>query len=201
MTHISHLNIQHFKNIDELEINPGRINIITGRNNSGKTSLLQSVFITSLPSSELIDSSKIMEIADFVQKGETCSVIASNMSDKTIYDSLKGLNPADRIRILTLINKYLETHFLDYVSDLSDSKITYVESSKLKPHIENIIEIYIEDTNFIIIKEDNEISIAPLERMQHFQFPGTVPEEPRLHGFAVFLFPVQGISRTSDTQS
>lgn len=45
MTKISHLQISGFKAIEDLEVEPKRINIITGRNNTGKTSFLESIDI------------------------------------------------------------------------------------------------------------------------------------------------------------
>lgn len=43
MTQIHHLRISGFKGIEQLEVSPGAINIVTGRNNTGKTSLLESI--------------------------------------------------------------------------------------------------------------------------------------------------------------
>ena len=43
MPHLDRLRVQGYKSIDDLEVDLGQINIITGRNNSGKTSLLESV--------------------------------------------------------------------------------------------------------------------------------------------------------------
>lgn len=45
MTHIDHLRIKGFKTVEQLEVDPSQINIITGRNNSGKTSVLESLDI------------------------------------------------------------------------------------------------------------------------------------------------------------
>jgi len=49
MTHLSHLRISGFKSIDEIEVEPSKINLITGRNNYGKTSLLESIALLSNP--------------------------------------------------------------------------------------------------------------------------------------------------------
>ena len=43
MTSIEYLSISGFKRIQDLDIEPGQINILTGRNNTGKTSLLESI--------------------------------------------------------------------------------------------------------------------------------------------------------------
>ncbi|MDQ2072713.1 AAA family ATPase [Haloarcula sp. H-GB4] len=51
MTRIDHLRINGFKGIDNLEVEPNSINLITGRNNTGKTSLLEAVDIVFNPES------------------------------------------------------------------------------------------------------------------------------------------------------
>lgn len=51
MTEIDHLHISDFKSIRDVSINPKSVNVITGRNNTGKTSLLESIDIAFNPSS------------------------------------------------------------------------------------------------------------------------------------------------------
>jgi energy-coupling factor transporter ATP-binding protein EcfA2 len=41
MPHLEHVSIAGFKKIEQLEFSPGQFNVVTGRNNSGKTSLLE----------------------------------------------------------------------------------------------------------------------------------------------------------------
>lgn len=43
MINIEQLSIEGFKSIEQMEVEPGRINIITGRNNTGKTSFIESI--------------------------------------------------------------------------------------------------------------------------------------------------------------
>jgi len=43
MTEITDLRIRGFKTIEQLDINPSKINLITGRNNTGKTSVLEAI--------------------------------------------------------------------------------------------------------------------------------------------------------------
>lgn len=50
MTHIDHLSVEGFKGIDAVEIDTGSFNVVTGRNNSGKTSLLQAIDVAFQPS-------------------------------------------------------------------------------------------------------------------------------------------------------
>ncbi|RQH01907.1 AAA family ATPase [Natrarchaeobius oligotrophus] len=45
MTEITNLHIRNFKGVSELDYSPKRLNLITGRNNTGKTSLLESINI------------------------------------------------------------------------------------------------------------------------------------------------------------
>ncbi|MEI7856015.1 MAG: hypothetical protein WCH85_00760 [Methanomicrobiales archaeon] len=46
MTHITELSIHNFRAIRELTYTPKQINILTGRNNTGKTALLDPKFAT-----------------------------------------------------------------------------------------------------------------------------------------------------------
>lgn len=49
MPHLEHVSVEGFKKIEELELSPGQFNVVTGRNNSGKTSLLQAIKISNGP--------------------------------------------------------------------------------------------------------------------------------------------------------
>lgn len=51
MTHIERIRVDGFKAINNIELEPGRVNILTGRNNTGKTSLLESINLTFNPDS------------------------------------------------------------------------------------------------------------------------------------------------------
>ena len=47
MGHIKNIKIENFRGFDKLEIsNFGQINLIVGRNNCGKSSLLESIFLS-----------------------------------------------------------------------------------------------------------------------------------------------------------
>ena len=47
---LTHLHIQHFKGFRDLRIEPlGRVNLITGKNNTGKTSLLEAIMLWDFP--------------------------------------------------------------------------------------------------------------------------------------------------------
>lgn len=69
MIRIDQLRVDGFKPINKLEIEPRRLNIITGRNNSGKTSLLESIDILFNPGS----------IADF---GSNINYLINSDSDE-----------------------------------------------------------------------------------------------------------------------
>lgn len=51
MTRLTSVTVEGFKGIDRIEFDPGRLNVVTGRNNSGKTSLLEALNLAYDPSS------------------------------------------------------------------------------------------------------------------------------------------------------
>lgn len=61
MTELEHIEIEGFKGLEHVEFEPTDINLITGRNNTGKTSLLEAVDL-------LFDSSNITEFSDNLDK-------------------------------------------------------------------------------------------------------------------------------------
>ncbi|MEZ3143423.1 ATP-binding protein [Halobaculum sp. MBLA0143] len=51
MTRVTELSVRDFKAVDEAEVHPGGVNLIVGRNNVGKTSLLEALHLALDPSS------------------------------------------------------------------------------------------------------------------------------------------------------
>ena len=51
MTRVTELSVRNFKAVDEAEVHPGGVNLIVGRNNVGKTSLLEALHLALDPSS------------------------------------------------------------------------------------------------------------------------------------------------------
>lgn len=51
MTRLTSVTVEGFKGIDRIEFDPGRLNVVTGRNNSGKTSLLEALNLAYEPAS------------------------------------------------------------------------------------------------------------------------------------------------------
>lgn len=49
MTYIERIRVDGFKSINNMEVKPGRVNILSGRNNTGKTSFLEAVNLTFNP--------------------------------------------------------------------------------------------------------------------------------------------------------
>jgi|APHM01.1.fsa_nt_gi Predicted ATPases len=43
MARLEHVAVEGFKGVERVEFDPGMVNVVTGRNNSGKTSLLEAV--------------------------------------------------------------------------------------------------------------------------------------------------------------
>lgn len=51
MTRLTGVTVEGFKGIDRIKFDPGRLNVVTGRNNSGKTSLLEALHLAYEPTS------------------------------------------------------------------------------------------------------------------------------------------------------
>lgn len=50
MTRLEHVGVEGFKGVERVEFDPGMVNVVTGRNNSGKTSLLEAIELACEPS-------------------------------------------------------------------------------------------------------------------------------------------------------
>jgi len=85
MTRISSIRTSGFKGIDDLEVEPGRINIITGRNNTGKTSFLESINICFNPTSIEEFSKNLDKVVNV--NNSTCSISPSYIQTQRTLQS------------------------------------------------------------------------------------------------------------------
>ena len=74
MTHIQNIEISNFKGVRNLEIDVGLINIITGENNAGKTSLLQAIDLAFNPRSITEYEESIKYLINSQAKSATISI-------------------------------------------------------------------------------------------------------------------------------
>ncbi|MDD5188091.1 MAG: AAA family ATPase [Methanoregula sp.] len=98
MSFISDLQVHNFRAIRDLHYKPKKINIITGRNNTGKTALLDAIAINASGFIHL-DSAFSYEPLTFVNVSEQIAEITSNLNKITIFSSIKALeeNQGDSI--------------------------------------------------------------------------------------------------------
>ncbi len=52
---IKKINIKNFKSIENLDLEPGRLNVIIGANGSGKTNILEAIVMGAAASSDKLD--------------------------------------------------------------------------------------------------------------------------------------------------
>jgi len=63
---IQHLEVKHFKSLESIKLNGlGRINLLLGKNNTGKTALLEALFLLSLPSNPSDVLSRLYEVRGY----------------------------------------------------------------------------------------------------------------------------------------
>lgn len=92
MTQLTHLQIDGFKTIKELEVEPTQINLITGRNNSGKTSLLESIDLSFNPKNVSMYEENAQNLVHFEE--DYCSIEISYKEQQTrITDYTKEAKP------------------------------------------------------------------------------------------------------------
>jgi len=186
MTHINSMNIKNFKNIDQLEFKPGKINIITGKNNSGKTSLLQSIYISSFDSQKSEISNQLNGIKYFVKKGEKYSNINTNFVKKKIYDNISEQDPDVRGYLISNLIGVFEENIKNNISFYdkfvirfdstikinNESDITHEKKSEkvrfsskeVIPYIEDIANIIINNIKFTIIEDEDSFLIIYSEK-------------------------------------
>jgi AAA15 family ATPase/GTPase len=86
ITHIHKLSVQNFRAIRELNYVPKQINILTGRNNTGKTALLDAIALN-IPGyiHKEIENYSIEGPIDFICCGEKSAIITSNINTVKIF--------------------------------------------------------------------------------------------------------------------
>lgn len=79
MTQISQIRVSGFKGIDELELEAGDFTLITGKNNAGKTSLMESIDLLFNPQNLQNFGSHIDSLIN--AKNSTCSISCEYRTD------------------------------------------------------------------------------------------------------------------------
>ena len=92
MGRIDTLHIENFRAIGSLDYAPRQLNIICGKNNTGKSALLDAIFLngTGEYNTERVFLSDDRE--NLIKVNEEKSTIISNLNNVTIYNSLDVCN-------------------------------------------------------------------------------------------------------------
>ncbi|WP_081655617.1 ATP-binding protein [Halopiger goleimassiliensis] len=97
MTNITDLRISGFKGLGDLKYDPNRINIITGRNNTGKTSVLESIDLAFNPTSINRFSDNINKVINANEEYCTISV-KYTQEQQTLLDDFSEPKPESNHR-------------------------------------------------------------------------------------------------------
>lgn len=152
MTHINHLRVSGFKAIDQLEVDAKKINLITGRNNMGKTSFLESINLVFNPSSirdfsenldKVIheDSNSASIKSEFSQRQPT---LTSFYGDSSGEHREIGLRRADKDEVTRYFSETVEDILdlnEDYPLRISNSISERIDVEDAKSYEEELQEI------------------------------------------------------------
>lgn len=147
--HINTLHIENFRTIGELDYHPHQINIITGQNNTGKSALLDAIYINATGGgneSSIHSPSEIFNIK-FQQKK---AIINSDISNLTIYRSLEDCRKADPESYAKVRNNIIEQFSDTFRSEDEDEDTT-----------EQYLTIIFDNVDFCITVSDSGFSVFP----------------------------------------
>lgn len=130
MTHLEDVTIEGFKGIDRLEFEPDQFTVVTGRNNSGKTSLLEAVDLALQPSHISHFGDNLDNVINHRYEASTISVMANDTTrDVRLRPPPPNLVPdylldAFRAEMLALWNAFDSDDILEEdVKDLLDDDL------------------------------------------------------------------------------
>ncbi|WP_373189268.1 ATP-binding protein [Halolamina sp.] len=110
MTRITSVKVEGFKGIESLHVNTTRVNLVTGRNNTGKTSLLEAVLLAFDPA-KLKDFSENLSTLINAKHDEACITVETETGTRTL-----GLEKPDHTVARQMFIESL-SEFTDSVSD------------------------------------------------------------------------------------
>ncbi|MFA5268229.1 MAG: ATP-binding protein [Methanoregula sp.] len=125
--HIEKISIRNFKAIHNLEYIPRQINILTGRNNTGKSTILTAIALNAPfnDSSELEDTF-IENPSNFITVGEKTGNINSNLNSVSIYLDSNEVKKKDS----HILSEFFEKDFQNLEEILSKSDLKKIINDK-----------------------------------------------------------------------
>jgi AAA15 family ATPase/GTPase len=161
ITHIQNLSVHNFRALREINYVPKQINILTGRNNTGKTALLDAIAF-SIPGyiHTEIENYDIEGPVVFICCGEKSAEIISNLNSVTIFPDADAIIKKES----TLIPEYFEKVFKNISEALSKSEIKKIfdDDNFRDDYIKLIFEYY----DFITFSSDFGYAICPYLRQR-----------------------------------
>jgi len=148
MGRITKLHIENFRAIGSLDYTPHQLNIICGKNNTGKSALLDAIYINERGDGAERRSFEEGKTPNFIKDGEPTARILSDRNETTIYRSLdiyKKAHPDS----YTEIREYLLSMLLEDL-DYYDDEFR-----------EAYLKIIMDSHEFIIIRSGPAYTIIP----------------------------------------
>ena len=161
ITHIHNLSVHNFRAIRELDYIPRQINILTGRNNTGKTTVLDAIALN-VPVKDKTDleDSIVESAADFITVGEKISHINSNLNSVRIQSDSNELKKKHS----DIISEFFEKDFQNLKEILSKSKVkSIIEDTNFQ---KDYINLFNEFFDFVTICSDNYICVCPFYKQK-----------------------------------
>lgn len=155
MTHITELSIHNFRAIRELSYFPRQINILTGRNNAGKTTVLDAIALNVL-TSDFSDSDNafIGNSVEFITVGQKSAQIISNINSVNIESDSNELKK----KYGDFISNFFENDFQNLKTILSKSKVrSIIDNKEFKREYIDFINEFFE---FMIISSDYNLCVC-----------------------------------------
>ncbi|MDE4907188.1 ATP-binding protein [Methanogenium marinum] len=147
--HITTLHIENFRAIGELEYHPHQINIITGQNNTGKSALLDAVFINATGGEEIHSFNSPSEIYNIhIQANQ--AVLTSDITEVTIYRSLEDCRKAD-----PEIYGKIRNDIIEHISDV------FIHGEEYGDDLDQYLTTIFAYTDFCITVSDFSFHVFP----------------------------------------
>lgn len=170
MTHLEHIEIEGFKGLESLSFEPTGVNVITGRNNTGKTSLLEAIELGLEPHTletfgEHVDTLVHVEHDQAtigVESAEHTQTITLNQPSEERTREI--LVEAEVLHVSEFVERMVEITDLDQkILDVVDNQLRAIVADVLTSEIteqagSEIIVLTINDAEFPFIVPDETVS-------------------------------------------
>lgn len=146
---LENIEIENYKGISKLNFNPLKINVLVGKNNTGKTSILEAINLLFFN-----EEVRIKSMASYfnMYSKERVINISANVDNKLIKMEIKE---ASETEVVSIFIKTLINNFLEKLGDEKNSSVNIIE--ELEKIAINYIDLslkeYLVKNSLVIIKE------------------------------------------------